>query len=357
MKVLNVVYNFNTGGVERLIIDVSNELIRRGTSTSVCIINNSYTKSLLNAIDKNVNVFFLKKYGKVHQLQYLKQLVKIVKENKIDVIHVHQGNLMKFFALVKIFCPRTRIYYTVHDTRIFFELSKVDRLISKLICNKLIVISDAVKKDVLLGKIPERKIERVYNGVNFNRFRIGNCKSEKIVISNVARFVPHKKGQDILIEAIKILKKKGLNIKCNLAGAPCSAEDREYINAIAEIEKDSLEDTVQLLGNVSDVPSLLENTDIFVIPSRFEGFGIAAVEAAAAGLPCVASDIDGLSEVVNDVRLGRLFESGNAQSLADNIYDVILRLQSFDSSWIRNNAYNRFSIQKMVDSLLEIYER
>ena len=64
MNVLNVAYNFNTGGVERLIIDVSNELAKQNVSTYLCIINNSYTQSLLDSIDDRVVIFHLKKIGK-----------------------------------------------------------------------------------------------------------------------------------------------------------------------------------------------------------------------------------------------------------------------------------------------------
>ena len=65
MNVLNVAYNFNTGGVERLIIDISNELAKQNVSTYLCIINNSYTQSLLDSIDDRVVIFHLKKIGKI----------------------------------------------------------------------------------------------------------------------------------------------------------------------------------------------------------------------------------------------------------------------------------------------------
>ena len=84
------------------------------------------------------------------------------------------------------------------------------------------------------------------------------------------------------------------------------------------------------MGNVSDVPSLLAKADVFVVPSRFEGFGIVAVEAAAAGIPCVASNIDGLAEVVNDKRLGCLFEVGNAEALAQAIDSVVSNISYFN---------------------------
>ena len=356
MNVLNVAYNFNTGGVERLIIDVSNELAKQNVSAYLCIINNSYTQSLLDSIDDRVVIFHLKKIGKNYKLGYLKQLIHIIKQNKIDVVHIHQGNLIKFFSLVKLACPGTKYYYTLHDTRIFFELSSLDRFLIKVNCNKIIAISDAVRKDALAGGIPENKVQRIYNGVNFDRFKIAEHNSEQITICNVARFIPHKKGQDLLIEAVNILKTNGKNIRCYFAGAPISTEDSEYQQILSKIREYGLEENVFLLGNVSDVPSLLAKADVFVVPSRFEGFGIVAVEAAAAGIPCVASNIDGLAEVVNDKRLGCLFEVGNAEALAKAIVSVVINISEFNPNWIRENAYNRFSIQVMTSALLNVYK-
>ena len=160
----------------------------------------------------------------------------------------------------------------------------------------------------------------------------------------------------MLIEAVKILKTNGKNIRCYFAGAPISTEDSEYQQILSKIREYGLEENVFLLGNVSDVPSLLAKADVFVVPSRFEGFGIVAVEAAAAGIPCVASNIDGLAEVVNDKRLGRLFEVGNAEALAQAIDSVVSNISDFNPNWIRENAYNRFSIQVMTSALLNVYK-
>ena len=147
-----------------------------------------------------------------------------------------------------------------------------------------------------------------------------------------------------------------ISIRCYFAGAPISTEDSEYQQILSKIREYGLEENVFLLGNVSDVPSLLAKADVFVVPSRFEGFGIVAVEAAAAGIPCVASNIDGLAEVVNDKRLGCLFEVGNAEALAKAIDSVASNISEFNPNWIRENAYNRFSIQVMTSALLNVYK-
>jgi glycosyltransferase involved in cell wall biosynthesis len=72
--------------------------------------------------------------------------------------------------------------------------------------------------------------------------------------------------------------------------------------------------------NNSDVPDVLRRFDVFVIPSRSESFGVAAVEASSVGLPVIASNVGGLPEVVIDGETGLLFESENVNDLCDKLY-------------------------------------
>ena len=114
-------------------------------------------------------------------------------------------------------------------------------------------------------------------------------------------------------------------------------------------------DNVVFLGNIQDVNKELEQADIFCIPSNYEGFGISAVEAMATGLPCVASNIVGLNEVVDDPRVGKLFEVGNEIDLADKLEEVITHIDQYNSNVISSYARKRFSIQNMCEILLEVY--
>jgi glycosyltransferase involved in cell wall biosynthesis len=357
MNILNVVYTFNPGGVERLVIDVSNQMIKQEHNAFVCIVSEEYSDSLVSQFDEKVKLFFLKKANQRRHMSYLMQLNKIIRENRIQAMHVHQGTLMNFFLLVKTMNPALRIYFTVHDTYIFTKLSLQNQLISRLICKKFVAISDAVKANILKNGVKQEKILRVYNGINFERFDVKkHHKAEQtIVITNVARFFPEKKGQDVLIKAVAILKEKGYNIKVMFAGAP-STEDGGALDDMHNLSCElNVEKNINLLGNVDNVPKLLEQTDIFVIPSRYEGFGIAAVEALAMGIPCVASDIEGLNEVVNSSELGEVFTAGNERELAQKLQYIINHLSDYKPDVIAENAKSRFSIESMTKKLLSVY--
>ncbi len=357
MNILNILYTFYSGGVERLAIDVSNELVREGHSAHVCVISEKYSEELLAQLDKKVEVHLLERQGKNRKLGYLKQLFQIIDNRKIDVIHVHQGTLMNFFLLLKALRPRVKFFFTVHDTFIFSDLSRMNQRISALICKKLVAISNAVVDDICKNGVQKKKIERIYNGVNFSKFDEMAAPEQKDFyrIVNVARFFPEKKGQDILIEASAILKRKGIPVRVCFAGGELS-ESTHYIPDMKQYAAElDVTDNIEFMGNVNDIPGLLKTADVFCIPSRYEGFGIAAVEAMGMGIPCVASNIVGLNEVLNDSALGLLFDVGNAEDLAEKLEYVITHRAEYDAEKIANNVRSRFSIEAMAQRLVDIY--
>ena len=214
-----------------------------------------------------------------------------------------------------------------------------------------------VVKDIRSCGVKKEKIKRIYNGVNFDKFKMVERKDRKepYKIINVARFYPQKKGQDVLIKATALLKERGYKIKTIFAGDEPQGVTGE-MNRMKELARTvGVLDNVVFLGSILDVNKELEKADIFCIPSNYEGFGISAVEAMATGLPCVASNIVGLNEVVDDPSVGRLFEAGNEIDLANTLEEVITHIDQYDSNTISNYARRRFSIQNMCEILLEVY--
>lgn len=357
MNILNIVYDFWPGGVERLAIDVSNELKKQGHNACLCIISEHYSNSLLEQLSPDVKLYKLSKSNKHRKLSYIRQLIDIIDKQRIQVVHVHQGSIMPFYLLVKLCRPNIKIYYTSHDTHIFSDLSKLNQLISKLICDRIIAISNAVVRDIESCGVKTNKIARIYNGTNFSRFNNRLHIDNSIPnIVNVARFFPKKKGQDLLIEAASILKQNGYNFHIIFAGG----ETKDAPNAINEMkdlaQEKNVSDRVSFLGNVTDIPDLLISADVFCIPSRYEGFGISAVEAMGVGLPCVASNVEGLNEVVDKPELGKLFQSGSAKNLAQQLAYVLDNLKSYDARFISRDARKRFSISHMVEQLVSVYQ-
>jgi glycosyltransferase involved in cell wall biosynthesis len=118
---------------------------------------------------------------------------------------------------------------------------------------------------------------------------------------------------DDLLRAMALLRERGTTLRCLLAG---DGPDREKLQQLAT--ELGLSNAVEFVGEVSheNVPAILSRIDIFAVPSTWEGFGVAAIEAAAMEIPVVASNIHGLPDVVNDGVTGLLIPPSNPEALA-----------------------------------------
>jgi glycosyltransferase involved in cell wall biosynthesis len=120
-----------------------------------------------------------------------------------------------------------------------------------------------------------------------------------------------------------------------------------------------LEGGVHFLGKRDDIPAVLASLDVFVLSSRADTFGVAAVEAMMAGVPSVLSDIGPLREVSNDGECAALFRTGDAEDLARVLIELAngaegrARLASRAREW----ATRQFSIEAHIESLMQLYSR
>lgn len=176
---------------------------------------------------------------------------------------------------------------------------------------------------------------------------------EQMVLLVLAALV-RRKGVDVLLQALDILGQQEIRPALWIAG---DGPERRALEAQAEAA--GLSGQVRFLGQRNDVADLLAACDVFVLSSRREGLGVAALEAMAAGRPVVASAVGGLREVVADKRTGLLVPPGDAGALAEAlarlVSDAELREQlgSSGPSRIREG----FLAEQMVRSYVQLYEK
>jgi glycosyltransferase involved in cell wall biosynthesis len=166
-------------------------------------------------------------------------------------------------------------------------------------------------------------LRHIPNGVDHSRFQIcqpgdSSISSSNITILTVGRFVPQK-GHEFLLKATHILKERDFPAKLVLAGDGPSFETMQQLARELDIQ-----DMVEFLGQVSreDVPALLASADLFVLPSLVEGMPNTVLEAMAAGIPIVSTDISAVRGVLN-FQNSVLVEPANEQALADGIQRLV----------------------------------
>lgn len=361
MNILFLIFSFNTGGIERLIIDMANNMAKQNNKVSLCIINHDYMDPLLNCFDSSVQIFKLdREISSNSRIKYMISLSSFIRKNHIQAVHCHGLNCVLFSIIAKFQNPHTHFFNTVHDVPDFKSYNKIQIFIENMMCKKIIAISKTVETEILKRKVPQKKVVIIYNAINTDVFSMDlpkkNFKKNSVVIGNVARFMPEKKGQDILVEAIAILKEKYPAIQCHFAGAIDDTHISEYKSLVHNISRLGMTNNFFYHGNVEDIPSFLRNIDIFVLPSKYEGFGISLIEAMSMGIPCIASNIDGPAEIITSKELGILFETGNPQDLAQKIDYVIQHFENFDPDTISSYIHCHYDIENMVKQHLYLYQ-
>jgi len=158
-------------------------------------------------------------------------------------------------------------------------------------------------------------------GVDLDRFApISRQPGSALVIGAVARLSPEKGIADLLEAFAELRRRSGGDVRLRIAG-----DGPERSRLESQIERLEIADAVQLVGWVdyADIPAFLNALDFFAMPSVYEGFGVAAVEAMACGLPVVASDVFGIPDVVQDGSTGYLVPPRSQQALAEALGKLV----------------------------------
>lgn len=219
---------------------------------------------------------------------------------------------------------------------------------SKLVCCSRYVQEGTVSH---FG-VPRKETAVVYNGVPIDAFearaaraRSRCAKGEPFTIGMVARLEIHK-DQATLIRAARILSERGSHVRVWLVG---EGSQRSQLEELISAEKVST--SVELLGMRTDVPELVGQMDAFAFSTTpDEGLGIALIEAMAAGVPIVASDVGACREVLDDGKLGHLVRAADPVALADAIEAVRADPNAADlrAQQARTKAMRDFSMDDMA---------
>ena len=226
----------------------------------------------------------------------------------------------------------------------------------------VVAISDGVRAMLIESGVEAARITVVPSGVEAERFvpaagaraaaRVRHATPDDACVVAVVGALETRKGHDVLLAALARLDAAPVVAWCaGEGGARAALEARAAALGLA--------DRVRFLGRVDDVATLLAGADLFVMPSRHEGLGVAALEAMAASLPVIASRVGGLPEAIVDGESGILVPPDDAAALAHAIArlaaDPALRARFGAAGAARVRA--RFSMAAMAEATLAVYRR
>lgn len=296
------------------------------------------------------------------------RLAKLIKHEKFDILqtHLYYGGLIG--VLAKRLHPKTIVMLTRHHTSVVRMLGKKYHIVlDKWMAERadcVIAVSEAVKKYMeTVDRIRGNHIEVIYYGFDFDKLTADESLRQKIrdefhfseknfVIGYVANFPPGK-GHIQLVTAFNKIAKEIPEARLFLVGRGRLAEVDDAI------EKFSLQDKVVFSGWRDNVSECLNAMDLFVQPSLSEAFSQVLVEAMGAGLPMIATEVGGASEVITNGKNGFLIPPNDTEAIFQKTLQLYrqpeLRKQMALAG--KKSVRESFTIKRMINRQFEVYER
>lgn len=360
MKILYVVTALANGGAERVVCDLADEMFKRGHEIKIAyLIGDVITRPEHQEIELiKVN---LNDVGTLLPA-YIK-LAKVIKKFRPDVVHSHMVHANILTRLVRISTPIDKLISTAHSNNEGGALRMLGYRVTHRLANLSTNVSQkATQAFENMGAVPKDGMRTVYNGISLEKFNhipeararlekeLDLNKSCKVVLA-VGRF-NEQKDYPNLLQAISLLKKEvNYPFKVIIAG------DGELSELVEEkIDSLSLKEDVLLLGRRTDIPELMSAADLFVLPSKYEGFGLVIAEAMACECLVVATDCGGVAEVLNNPEF--LVPSSNALLLMKKIKFAL----EFDAEERKkvivknlNHVRESFSLDRVIEKWVALY--
>ncbi len=371
------------GGMEIHIQDLVNGLIKRGHK--VTIITAPHPKGIKKEEKENLAIYYLKSKPKYLREKFYKESAelfeKVNKQEKFDIVHSQSTLACGYAKYCKKEIP---IVVTLHgissnDIKSLLKCKSLARfflmipfyLKTRLIdepilfrkADKIIAVSKELEEDIKIQyKIPEEKLIVIPNGVDTNKFKpldISNLKEklnikdEKVIVS--CGTIRREKGFHLLIKILPEISRKQ-KVKLIIIGNGPYLENLKKMSVQYKVA-----DKVLFIGSIphENLPIYYNLADIFVFVTFLkEAFPLVVIEAMACARPVIASKIGGIPTAIENYRDGILIEPGNLKELKEKILEV-LRDESLSKKLKKNarqKAIEKFSLDKMVDDTIKVYQ-
>ena len=357
MRILHVITSLRTGGAEKLMVDLLPRLEANGNEVELAVFDGTVTPFYKELDASGIRIHSFHMGGSVYDPRHIVKLIRLMRG--FDIVHTHNTSPQLFAAIASRFLStknRPLLITTEHNTsnrRRGVPLLRLVDLWMYRQYKRIICISEQARVNLLnhLGEGKERMLT-IYNGIDVQKYRMVSAPSENknpevVTITMVAAF-REQKDHKTLIRSMALLPE---NYVLQLVGIG----DPILIQAChALVDELGLQQRVNFLGMRTDIPEILALSDIVVLSSHYEGLSLSSIEGLASGKPFVASDVDGLHEIVNGY--GLLFRHEDSNHLAS----VLLALMN-DKSYYQKTASDClkrascFEIKQMSSSYLELY--
>jgi len=362
LSVLFLITGLAYGGAETQLVNLATSLKKRGWEVRVVsmLSPQAFTEELKEA---GIPLSTLNMRRGVADPRAVFRLVKILREWRPDIVHSHMIHANLLARVTRLFYKIPVLISTAHSIDEGGRWREIAyRLTDSLADLTTNVSQAAVERYIRVGAAPKDKIIFVPNGIDTSRFKpdrdTGWRLRNELGIDNyfvwlaVGRFEAAKDYPNML-QAFKMVVDKKQDTLLLLAGQGSLLEEtRKLANEL------DLEDKVRFLGVRRDVPDLMNAADAYVMSSAWEGMPMVLLEAEACGLPVVATDVGGNSEVILNNKSGYIVPPGDSEALAATMVKMMALPEAERRAMGRAGRAHieaNYSLERVVDHWEGLY--
>lgn len=353
------------GGGPQHVLDLAERLTARGLKVAVACEARGYL------VDKLY-------YGKIPHhavrlsanpsLRGLADLAKVIRASGAQVVHTHGGTAGFYGRLAARWVGDIRTVHTYHGIHYLHDKRLRRRCLHRAIDRFLLRWTDEVicvaksDRDLALREklaSPDH-VSIIYNGIDLARFEMSRAgvrrtgqRNDHFIVGTVGR-LHVQKGQIYLLQAAALIHRAYPQVRFRIIGdGPLRETLATQSRALG------VDGIVEFLGARNDVPAQLLQFDLFILPSLWEGLPYVLLEAMAAGLPIVTTDVDGVREMITDGREGIVVPSRNAHALAAAVIDLMGNSARRADLGVKGAQVvkERFSLDAMIEQIMKVYSR
>lgn len=303
MKIMQVIPYFCFGGAETMCENLTYALKKMGHEVFAVSLGTEHTPISQRMEEAGVRIEYLDKKPGL-DLSMLPKLTRLMKQEKPDVVHSHLS-VIKYVGLAAKLAGVKHIH-TVHNVAHEEAEGPLQKITNKFYFRQgwsvPVALSPEVKKTILdLYGLPEEKVPVIYNGIDLSRCLPKQVyAAEPLTLIHIGRFNVQKNHRGLL-EAFQKLLKQIPDCRLRLLG-----DGELWEETVAYARELGVADNVEFLGSQSNVYPYLQQADIFLLPSLFEGMPMTIIEAMGTGLPVVASAVGGVPDMLRHGESGIL---------------------------------------------------
>lgn len=364
MKIVQLIYSLSSGGAERFVVDLSNELARLGHDVHLVVLRgklNSKNDAHFNKFLLNENVIYHNLNVKEGiRLSAFTKTTRAIRQIKPDIVHCHLNVIPFVFPLV-LFKKNTRFFHTLHSVaqravgsrfqkkinKYFYKKNRIVPIVISEACNQTYEefynLHNAVTIENGRSEVKET-IEYVFTKHEVEKY----CNYSSIpVFIHVARY-SKEKNQQLLINVFNRIASDGINLILLVIGSSFDTEEGKRLQEKAC-------PSIKFLGAKQNVNDYFLCADAFCLTSIYEGLPISLLEALSAGCTPICTPVGGIPDVITDSITGYLSDDISEESYYRAVQRYLNNRGEIEKKVLQDYFNSNYSIEKCAKEHVELY--